>query len=359
MGSAAEVEQASLLPRSGQEGKTMKATFALLLALVSVGASATGNPEKQTITFAGQERVYYTFASGKVAATPEKPAAPVPLLLLLHGSERDGMSQIQQWQALAEQEGLVLVAPDSLNSHADLGLLHKIVEAVREKYPIDGKRIYLFGHSAGAVFALEMGVMQSQYFAATGVHAGAMNESLYPSLDDLAKRKLRLAIWVGTEAPYLSRTMVRNTQNALKEHGGDAQIFEMQGDNHDYYEVAKDLNPKIWSFLSASSLDTDAKWQTYGPLKLRVSSGVADSLKIHDVQPEYPQAARISHITGDVILRAIIDREGQIAELTLVSGHPLLAESAIKAVKQWRYRPYILNGNPVLVETTIKVHYFM
>jgi TonB family protein len=344
----------------------MKATFALLFALVSAAASAAGKPEKQTITFEDRERVYYTFAPEKPAAAPEKPPAPAPLLLLLHGSGRDGMSQIEQWQALAEQEGLVLVAPNSLNSREwSMGVdgpefLYEIVKAVRGKYPIDSKRIYLFGHSAGAVFALYMGVMESQYFAAAGVHAGA---GFYPYLDP-AKRKLPLAIWVGTEDPYFSLTQVRITQSELKKRGFDVQVFEMKDHDHDYYAVAKGLNSKIWSFLSASSLDADAKWQTYSvtvavPKKLRISSGVADTMKIHDVQPEYPQDARINHITGDVVLHTIIDRDGRIAELTLLSGHAILAESAIKAVKQWRYRPYILNGNTVEVETTIKVHYYM
>jgi TonB family protein len=235
------------------------------------------------------------------------------------------------------------------------------VEAVRGKYTIDEKRIYLFGHSAGAVFALYMGVMESQYFAAAGVHAGAMSEDFYSFLD-LAKRKTPISIWVGTEDPYFKLPMVKATQAELNKHGFDAQVFEMKGHDHDYYAVAKDLNPKIWSFLSASSLETDARWQTYRvaePQKLRVSSGVADKQKIHDVQPEYPQMARISHISGDVIFHAIIDREGHIAELEVLSGHPLLAESAIKAVKQWEYRPYLLNGKPVEVETTIKVQFHM
>jgi TonB family protein len=348
----------------------MKATFALFLALVSAAASAAGRPEKQTITFEGKERIYYTFVPEKFSTTPEKAAAPAPLLLLLHGSGRDGMSQIEQWQALAEQEGVVLAAPDSLNSREwSMGVdgpefLHAIVEAMRGKYSIDGRRIYLFGHSAGAVFALYMGVMESQYFVAAGDHAGAMDEHFYSSLDNVAKRKLPLAIWVGTEDPYFSLTVVRNTQNALKAHGFDAQVFEMKGHDHDYYAVAKDLNPKIWSFLSASSLDADAKWQPYyfataEPKKLRVSSGVAEGLKIHDVQPEYPRAARINHISGDVLLLALIDREGNSADLTLLSGHPMLAESALKAVQQWKYRPYLLNGKPVEVETTIKVQYYM
>jgi len=347
----------------------MKATFALLLALASAAASAAGNTEKQTITFEGKERVYYTFASEKFSASSKKPAAPAPLLLLLHDSGGDGMSQIEQWQDLAEQEGLVLVAPNSLDSsERSMGtngpeFLHAVVEAVRGKYSIDSKRIYLFGHSAGAVFALGMSVMQPQYFAATGVHAGALRD--FHALPDMAaKRKLPLAIWVGTEDPYFSLTMVKGTQSELQKHGFDAQVFEMKGHDHDYYAVAKDLNPEIWNFLSASSLDADAKWQTYHvtiaePKKLRVSSGVADKQKIYDVPAEYPQAARISHISGDVILHVLIDQEGNIEELEVLSGHPLLIESAVTAVKQWKYKPYVLNGKPVEVETTIKVQYHM
>ncbi len=238
-----------------------KAIVIFLLVLVSAVAFAAVKPDKQTLVFDGKKRTYYTFA-------PEKLTTPAPLLLLLHGSGRDGMSQIKPWQALAEREGLVLVAPDSLDSQQWImpadgpEFLHAVVEAVREKYSIDGKRIYLFGHSAGAGFALYMAVLESQYFAAAGVHAGAMGEDFYPSLD-LAKRKLPLAIWVGTDDPFFPLTLVRNTQSELKKHGFDAQLFEIKRHDHDYYAVAKDLNPKIWSFLSASSLEADAMWQTY------------------------------------------------------------------------------------------------
>lgn len=155
-----------------------KIALFLLLALLSVAASATATPEKKTITSDGKERTYYTYA-------PEKISTPAPLLLLLHGSGRDGMSQIEEWKGLAEKEGLVLVAPDSANSREwSMGVdgpefFHEIIEAVKNKYPIDGKRMYVFGHSAGAVFALYMGVMESQYFAAAGVHAGAMKEDFF------------------------------------------------------------------------------------------------------------------------------------------------------------------------------------
>jgi poly(3-hydroxybutyrate) depolymerase len=218
-----------------------------LLAVSLTAVAAAAKPEKHTLTADGKERTYYTFA-------PEKISSPAPLLLLLHGSGRDGMSQIDEWKALAEQDGLVLVAPDSLNSREwSMGVdgpefLHTIVEATRGKYPVDGKRMYVFGHSAGAVFALYMGVMESQYFAAAGVHAGAMREDFFPHLD-LAKRQLPLAIWVGTEDPYFSLTLVRNTQGELKKHGFDAQVFEIKGHDHNYYAIAKDLKPENSGFL--------------------------------------------------------------------------------------------------------------
>ena len=95
------------------------------------------------------------------------------------------------------------------------------------------------------------------------------------------------------------------------------------------------------------------------PQKLRVSSGVAEGLKEHDVQPTYPQMARIAHIQGDVILQAVISKSGIIENLRAVQGHPILIQAAMDAVKQWKYKPYILNGEPVEVETTIKVQFHM
>ena len=99
--------------------------------------------------------------------------------------------------------------------------------------------------------------------------------------------------------------------------------------------------------------------ETPQPARLRVSSGVAEGLKIHDVMPEYPKEARDKGIQGDVILQAMIDRKGNIASLKVAQGDPILAEAAVKAVKQWRYRPYLLNGKPVEVLTTIKIQFHM
>ena len=91
--------------------------------------------------------------------------------------------------------------------------------------------------------------------------------------------------------------------------------------------------------------------------RIRISSGVTQGLKIRNVDPVYPPIAKAARAQGVVILQAIIGKDGSIQNLHVVSGSPLLTQSALDAVKQWRYRPYILNGDPVEVETTVEVRF--
>ena len=90
---------------------------------------------------------------------------------------------------------------------------------------------------------------------------------------------------------------------------------------------------------------------------VRRSPGVQQGLLLSRVEPKYPPIARTSRIQGDVVLAAVIGKDGHIENLHLVSGHPLLAEAALDAVKQWRYRPYMLGTEPVEVETQITVRF--
>lgn len=77
------------------------------------------------------------------------------------------------------------------------------------------------------------------------------------------------------------------------------------------------------------------------------------------VQPDYPSLARQVRVQGQVVLRAIISREGTIEKLQVLSGHPMLVQAAVDAVRQWRYRPYVLNGESVEVETEVKVNFVL
>lgn len=90
-----------------------------------------------------------------------------------------------------------------------------------------------------------------------------------------------------------------------------------------------------------------------GPI--RVGGNVQAARIINRIQPVYPPLARQTRISGTVRLHAIISKDGTIKELEVVSGHPLLQQSALDAVRQWRYQPTLLNGEPVEVDTTIDV----
>jgi len=91
--------------------------------------------------------------------------------------------------------------------------------------------------------------------------------------------------------------------------------------------------------------------------RVRISQGVSQGLLLYKVAPVYPIEARRAHIQGTVLLQAIINTEGRIRGLTLISGPKELAPAAIGAVQQWTYRPYLLMGNPVEVETQIQVNF--
>lgn len=93
------------------------------------------------------------------------------------------------------------------------------------------------------------------------------------------------------------------------------------------------------------------------PKRVRISQGVTEGRLIQKIQPEYPAIARAARIQGQVVLSAIISKTGEIQNLVLISGHPMLVPAAIKAVQQFRYRPFLLNGEPVEVETTITVNF--
>ena len=92
------------------------------------------------------------------------------------------------------------------------------------------------------------------------------------------------------------------------------------------------------------------------PLKV---SHWAEGNVIYRVQPVYPVLARQARIQGTVLLRAVISKTGTIENLMAVSGHPMLIPSAVNAVRQWRYRPYMLNGDPIEVETEVTVNFVL
>lgn len=99
--------------------------------------------------------------------------------------------------------------------------------------------------------------------------------------------------------------------------------------------------------------------QVKPPQRVRVGGSVQHAVLIRHVRPRYPAPALQARIQGTVILEAIIGRQGWVKNLRVVSGHPLLIERALEAVRQWRYKPTLLNGMPVEVITRITVRFNM
>jgi len=91
------------------------------------------------------------------------------------------------------------------------------------------------------------------------------------------------------------------------------------------------------------------------PARIRVGGNVQAAALVRKVDPIYPPIAKTAHISGTVVLHAIIGKDGSVKDLEYVSGPPLLMKSALDAIKQWRYKPTMLNGEPVEVDTTISV----
>jgi TonB family protein len=130
-------------------------------------------------------------------------------------------------------------------------------------------------------------------------------------------------------------------------------------DNRNFGETVDDNSPNSGAVIGGvlGSKRSTSQSNSDLPQRVRVSQGVSTGLLITRVQPRYPDDARQARIQGTVVLKALIDANGDVEDLTLVSGHPMLAPAALEAVKQWKYKPYLLNGRPVKVETQITVNF--
>ncbi len=155
--------------------KSLRYVTVLFALLLITAGSAYGQQKitKNSFTSEGKERSYYLFVPGSVDKSKK-----MPLIVMLHGSGRNGRVLIEHWQKLAEQEGIILAGPDSRSSilwsipEDGPQFLYELVEDLKAKYPIDPRRVYLFGHSAGGIFGLLMSVLEPKYFAAAAISAG-------------------------------------------------------------------------------------------------------------------------------------------------------------------------------------------
>lgn len=116
------------------------------------------------------------------------------------------------------------------------------------------------------------------------------------------------------------------------------------------------LNPVMGSTGFAPAIAPPPPRPTAPPPRVSV---MMEGNLLYKVQPVYPPMARAARVQGTVVLRAIISKGGTIENLQVASGHPLLVQAAMDAVRQWRYRPYVLNSEPVEVETQVTVNFIL
>lgn len=232
-----------------------RSTFVLvLLALVATPVFAA-KVTKESLTSGGTTRTYYLLV-------PDSGTAPKPLIIMLHGSGRNGRILVDKWARLAAKEGIVLAGPDSTDPQMwqypmdGPDLLRDVVDAVKAKTAIDTKRVYLFGHSGGGGWALVMALIAPEYFAAAAVHAGALDPSNY-HLSAAAKRKIPIFLAVGTNDPFFPMSMTRATRDELEKVKIPLEYWEIPYHNHDYYGRANQINDRAWKFLSKVALDRE------------------------------------------------------------------------------------------------------
>jgi predicted esterase len=236
----------------------------LVVLLLSSSASAADKISKETLNANGKKRTYYLFAPSSI-----KSGSGVPLIILLHGSGRNGQSLVEKWKDLATEKSFVVVGPDAINSQTwsttedGPDFLRQLIEAVSSKYPINPRRVYLFGHSGGAVFALNLSMMESEYFAATAVHAGSWRDQKEPTVMDYAKRKIPLAILIGDSDVNFPLSSVKTTETVLKERGFPIEVTVLKGHDHWYYDLAPDINRQAWAFLERYELKEDPRYVAY------------------------------------------------------------------------------------------------
>ena len=238
-------------------------------ALQLVGA-AVANPlagaavTKETLKIDRESRTYYLFVPESVGSEP------APLVITLHGSGRDGRPLVDLWRDAASKQRFIVTGPDAIDRRgwqtpADgPAFLYFLVEAIKAKHPVDGRRMYLFGHSAGASFALTMGLAESEYFAGVAAHGVALQRD---GRDQLfaAPRKLPIALFHGTSDRVIPISAAREARDALVAAGFQADLKELAGYEHNtIYTQGYNIVGPAWEFLKTKALEDEPRYQVYG-----------------------------------------------------------------------------------------------
>jgi poly(3-hydroxybutyrate) depolymerase len=190
-------------------------------------------------------------------------------LLLLHGSQSSGRELLNEWIEVADRVGVILLAP---NATTPIGwriredgpdYLHAVIDDFATRSTFDRRRLYLFGISGGAVHALTIGSLESGYFAAVAIWAGAWRDQRSYLALAHARRKIPIAVFIGDRDEFFPIDAVQETVAAFRKAHHPVQLTILPGQRHSYHHVASRLNPAVWEFLQASELPGEPYYQQY------------------------------------------------------------------------------------------------
>jgi polyhydroxybutyrate depolymerase len=240
------------------------ASMVIALSLASLSATAGVLIETRALTVAGKPRTYFVYQPAAEGARTLR-----PLLLLLHGSQSSGRELLNEWIEVADHVGVILLAP---NATTPVGwriredgpdYLHAVIDDFATRSTFDRRRLYLFGISGGAVHALTIGSLESGYFAAVAIWAGAWRDQRSYLALAHARRKIPIALFIGDQDEFFPIDAVQETVAAFRKANHPVQLTILPGQRHSYHHVASRLNPAVWEFLQASELPGEPYYQQY------------------------------------------------------------------------------------------------
>ena len=238
---------------------------AALLLCSAFGVQAGAELKKEMFQFAGQKRSYYLFIPETIESDQ-----PAPVVLMLHGSYSDGRELTSKWIDIARRDGLILVGPNAFDwARWQIRIdtpefMRDVIDEVARKHRIDRRRLYVFGHSGGAVYALTLGMLESEYFAGVAVYGGAWRDKSNFEALTAARRKIPVLVMVGDKDQYFPMKVVKKTVTAMEEAGHPVTLTVYRGHGHSYEDLAPVINQATWAFLKPIELEVTPHFQSYG-----------------------------------------------------------------------------------------------
>jgi len=210
--------------------------------------------EKYAVMINGQKRSFHLYAPQNM-----RQGSPVPgsAIILLHASGRTGVSMAENWKRSADRHGIILIAPDAvgdrLSFETDKVFVEALINFVKKDRRFAADRIYLFGHSSGAIAALPMAAALSGKLNAASVHAGMILQRDYLNLIQNATPKIPLCVINGSEDKIIPAVRARYAAQVFTDAGFNTTYVELTGHTNWYYTLADWINELAWKCMTTAT----------------------------------------------------------------------------------------------------------